>query len=81
MNILVALQIGLREIAAHKFRSFLSMLGIVLGVSSLISTVALTTGIERGTRLIVTGTVTSLNREAVIMNPEYEIVSGPASED
>ena len=38
-------------------------------------------GIERGTRLIVTGTVTSLNREAVIMNPEYEIVSGPASDD
>ena len=50
MNIFVALQIGLREIAAHKFRSFLSMLGIVLGVSSLISTLALTTGIERGTR-------------------------------
>jgi putative ABC transport system permease protein len=50
MNILVALQIGLREIAAHKFRSFLSMLGIVLGVSSLIATLALTTGIERGTR-------------------------------
>ena len=50
MNVLVALQIGLREIAAHKFRSFLSMLGIVLGVSSLIATLALTTGIERGTR-------------------------------
>ncbi|MFZ4775906.1 MAG: ABC transporter permease [Terrimicrobiaceae bacterium] len=50
MNLLVALQIGLREIASHKFRSFLSMLGIVLGVSSLISTLALTTGIERGTR-------------------------------
>jgi putative ABC transport system permease protein len=50
MNIFVALHIGIREIAAHKFRSFLSMLGIVLGVSSLISTLALTTGIERGTR-------------------------------
>jgi len=50
VNLFVALQIGLREIAAHKFRSFLSMLGIVLGVSSLISTLALTTGIERGTR-------------------------------
>ncbi|MEI6280179.1 MAG: ABC transporter permease [Verrucomicrobiae bacterium] len=50
MNLLVALQIGLREIASHKFRSFLSMLGIVLGVSSLISTLALTAGIERGTR-------------------------------
>ncbi len=50
MNLLIALQIGLREIGAHKFRSFLSMLGIVLGVSSLIATLALTTGIERGTR-------------------------------
>jgi len=50
MNILVPLQIGLREISSHKFRSFLSMLGIVLGVSSLIATLALTTGIERGTR-------------------------------
>ena len=38
-------------------------------------------GIERGTRLLVTGTVTQLNREAVILNPEYEIVSGPATEE
>lgn len=50
MNLLVTFQTGLREIGAHKFRSFLSMLGIVLGVSSLVSTLALTTGIERGTR-------------------------------
>lgn len=50
MNLWIALQIGTNEIRAHKFRSFLSMLGIVLGVSSLISTLALTTGIERGTR-------------------------------
>jgi len=41
---------SLREIAAHKFRSFLSMLGIVLGVSSLIATLALSAGIERGVR-------------------------------
>jgi len=51
MNLLVALQIGLLEIWAHKFRSILSMLGIVLGVSSLIATLALTTGIERGVRV------------------------------
>lgn len=50
MTFLDAFRIGLLEIGAHKFRSFLSMLGIVLGVSSLISTMALTTGIERGTR-------------------------------
>ncbi len=38
-------------------------------------------GIERGTRILVRGTVTSLNREAVILNPEYEIVAGPANDD
>lgn len=53
MSWLVALQIGLREIFSHKFRAFLSMLGVVLGVSSLIATMALTRGIERGTRVFM----------------------------
>jgi len=53
MSFLVAFQIGLREILSHKFRSFLSMLGIVLGVSSLIATMALTRGIEEGTRVFM----------------------------
>ncbi len=34
-------------------------------------------GIERGTRLMVKGTVTSMRREAVILNPQYEIVASP----
>jgi RecG-like helicase len=38
-------------------------------------------GIERGTRLMVSGTVSSLHREAVILNPQYEIVAAPSSED
>jgi amino acid transporter len=38
-------------------------------------------GIERGTRLLVHGTVTALNREAVILNPVYEIVAGPVGEE
>ena len=38
-------------------------------------------GIERGTRLLVKGTVTSLRREAVILNPQYEIVSAPLSDE
>lgn len=50
MNLSISLETGLREMAAHKFRSFLSMLGIVLGVSSLIAMMALTAGIETGTR-------------------------------
>ncbi|NNN00689.1 MAG: amino acid permease [Acidimicrobiaceae bacterium] len=38
-------------------------------------------GIERGTRLLVRGTVTSLRREAVILNPQYEIVAAPPSDE
>ena len=53
MNPRVAISIGLREIAAHKFRTCLSMLGIILGVSSLIATMALTRGIEEGTRVFM----------------------------
>jgi RecG-like helicase len=38
-------------------------------------------GIERGTRLLVRGTVTSLRREAVILNPQYEIVAAPSGDN
>ncbi|MCS7090690.1 MAG: ABC transporter permease [Verrucomicrobiota bacterium] len=41
---------GLREIWAHKFRSLLTMLGIVLGVSSLVAMSGLVTGMEHGAR-------------------------------
>ncbi len=36
---------GFREIRAHKFRSFLTMLGIILGTASLMSMFALTAGL------------------------------------
>ncbi len=38
-------------------------------------------GIERGTRLLVKGTVSSLRREAVILNPQYEIVAASQGEE
>ena len=38
-------------------------------------------GIERGTRLLVRGTITSLRREAVILNPQYEIVAGSSGDE
>lgn len=41
---------GVREIWAHKFRSLLTMLGIILGVSSLIAMSALVSGMEKGAR-------------------------------
>src|SRR6059058_3030532 len=41
---------GLREIWAHKFRSLLTMLGIILGVSSLVAMSALVSGMEKGAK-------------------------------
>lgn len=40
--------IGLKEIWTHKFRSLLTMLGIVLGVSSLVAMAAIVKGMENG---------------------------------
>lgn len=50
MNLWIGFVIGLKEIWAHKFRSFLTMLGVILGVASLLSMFALTAGIARGMR-------------------------------
>jgi len=48
MNVFNAISIGFKEILAHKFRSFLTMLGIILGVASLVAMSALTKGMENG---------------------------------
>jgi putative ABC transport system permease protein len=50
MNFWNAISIGFKEIWAHKFRSVLTMLGIVLGVSSLVAMSALVKGMEIGAR-------------------------------
>src|SRR5256714_11509160 len=41
---------GLGEIWAHKFRSLLAMLGIILGVSSRVAMSALVAGMEKGAK-------------------------------
>ncbi len=50
MNFFNGISIGFKEIWAHKFRSALTMLGIVLGVSSLVAMSALVKGMENGMR-------------------------------
>jgi putative ABC transport system permease protein len=54
MNFWNSLAVGLREIWSHKFRSFLTMLGVILGVASLLSTFALTDGMARTQREYMT---------------------------
>ncbi len=48
MNWFNAVAVGLKEILANKFRSLLTMLGIILGVSSLVAMSALVKGMENG---------------------------------
>ena len=48
MNLLSAIDIGLKEIRANKARSILTMLGVILGVASLVAMSAMTKGMENG---------------------------------
>ena len=48
MNFLNTIGIGFKEIWANKFRSVLTMLGIILGVGSLVAQSALVKGLENG---------------------------------
>jgi len=50
MNFANAIAVGLKEIWAHKFRSVLTMLGIILGVASLVAMSALVKGMETGAK-------------------------------
>ena len=48
MHLLNAIFIGIKDIWGHKFRSLLTMLGIILGVASLVGMSALVKGMENG---------------------------------
>jgi putative ABC transport system permease protein len=77
---LITIQTGLREIWAHKFRSILTMLGIVLGVSSLVAMSALVAGMEKGAReaLIAVGGLQKIRVEAQELPVEQRHLSDQA---
>src|SRR5512141_3155526 len=50
MNLWIAISVGFKEIWAYKFRSLLTMLGIILGVSSPVAMSALVQGMEKGAK-------------------------------
>lgn len=66
MNLWIAIAVGLKEIWAYKFRSLLTMLGIILGVSSLVAMSALVQGMEKGAKesLIAIGGLQKIRIEA-----------------
>ena len=48
MTLSNTITVGLKEVWAHKFRSLLTMLGIILGVTSLVGMAAIIKGMENG---------------------------------
>ena len=48
MTLTNTIAVGLKEVWAHKFRSLLTMLGIILGVASLVGMAAIIKGMENG---------------------------------
>src|ERR1041385_6031655 len=65
MNLWDAMLMGIKEVWAHKFRSALTMLGIILGVASLVAMSALVKGMENGLKeaLIAIGGVEKVRVE------------------
>ena len=49
MHLGESITIGVKEIAAHKMRSILTMLGVIFGVAAVISTVAIGAGAQEET--------------------------------
>ena len=47
-GLLNTIMVGLKEVWSHKFRSMLTMLGIILGVASLVGMAAIIKGMENG---------------------------------
>jgi len=80
IQIWITIQTGLREIWAHKFRSLLTMLGIILGVSSLVAMSALVAGMEKGAKeaLIAIGGLEKVRVEAQDLPIEQRYLSDEA---
>ena len=74
MNLLDTILVGIKEIWAHKFRSMLTMLGIILGVSSLVAMSALVKGMENGMKeaLVAMGGLEKVRVEAQDDLPVYQ---------
>ena len=72
MNIWSAILLGFKEIWAHKARSVLTMLGVILGVSSLVAMSALVKGMEVGMKeaLIAVGGLEKVRIEPREVPPE-----------
>ncbi len=68
MNLTTGFTEGIREIFSHKFRSFLTMFGVILGVASLLSMFGLTAGAIAGSKEVLEG-IGGLEKVGIIDSP------------
>ena len=80
MNFLNTIIVGLKEVWSHKFRSFLTMLGIILGVASLVGMAAIIKGMENGMKetMIAMGGADKVTLEEEDVPPEQEHLADQA---
>lgn len=62
-----SIQVGFKQIWSHKFRSLLTMLGITLGVASLVAMAAIVNGMENGMK---EGLIASGGLDKVVINDQ-----------
>jgi len=74
MNLWNTILVGLKEVGAHKFRSLLTMMGIILGVASLVGMSAMVKGMENGLReaLVAIGGLEKIRVESEDDLPDYQ---------
>jgi hypothetical protein len=80
MNLLNSIVVGLKDIWAHRFRSVLTMLGIILGVASLVGMTAIVKGMENGLKeaMIAMGGADKVSLEAQAVPPYQEHLADEA---
>ena len=80
MTLTNAILVGLKEVWAHKVRSILTMLGIILGVGSLVGMAAIIKGMENGMRetMIAMGGADKVLLEEEDVPPEQEQLADQA---
>ena len=81
MSFLNSILIGLKDVWAHKLRSLLTMLGIILGVASLVGMAAIVKGMENGMKenMITMGGADKVLVQEQDVPPEQEHLADQAT--
>ena len=75
MNLTESLLTATDSIMAHKMRSILTMLGVIIGVAAVIALMAIGNGVTAS----VTGELTSIGTNLITVSPDLENSGGYAA--